>query len=315
MPTLDLSVAPPPLRRAVARVAGPDAAAFLQGTLTADVAGWDRARALPAALLTRKGQLVAEVIVVPDPAGGDGIGLVVPADVFDEVVSTLDRYLVMDDATVEPAPETRVWFAWEEPPGDATASHDGHGVIVPAVHPARGWLCVGPAAFVEAVTAGAPAGTAESFEAHRVACERPGWGHELRPGRLPPELGYADAVSYDKGCFLGQEPLARVHARGLVPRVMVRVNAAQAADPLPVELASDDRPQAGRLTTLVPAGERFEGLALVHRSVAVPGTALRVAGSGAVIEVCSGPIGDDPGASEANKARMKAARARLRTGK
>ena len=44
---------------------------------------------------------------------------------------------------------------------------------------------------------------------------------------FPPEVGFVAAVSYDKGCYMGQEPLARIHARGQVNRVLVQVGASR----------------------------------------------------------------------------------------
>ena len=106
------------------------------------------------------------------------------------------------------------------------------------------------------------------------------------------------AVSYDKGCFLGQEPLARVHARGQVNRVMVRlrgetVDPAATAD-FPRALTSDEREKAGEWTTMAAREGGTWGLALVHRSLARPGAQVRDE-AGHVLEVVSEPLGDDPG--------------------
>jgi folate-binding Fe-S cluster repair protein YgfZ len=100
-------------------------------------------------------------------------------------------------------------------------------------------------------------------------------------------------VSYDKGCFMGQEPLARVHARGQVNRVMVQVRSHQ-APPERAVLGSAEREKAGEWTSWAPHGDAIIGLALVHRSLATPGTVLRTA-AGVEVEVTSGPLGDDPG--------------------
>ncbi|MFY0531537.1 hypothetical protein [Nannocystis pusilla] len=119
-------------------------------------------------------------------------------------------------------------------------------------------------------------------------------GPEITPGTFPPEVGFVAAVSYDKGCFMGQEPLARIHARGQVNRVLVRVHAGTCPEG-PVELAAPERPQAGLAATWAPdPSGGASGLAIVHRSAASPGTVLSAAGIGAV-EVRSGPLGDDPG--------------------
>ena len=119
-------------------------------------------------------------------------------------------------------------------------------------------------------------------------------GSRIEPDVFPPEVGFVYAVSYDKGCFTGQEPLARIHARGQVNRVMVRVNA-DAPIALGTTLAGPDRPEVGKLTTVAPDGDGggVLGLAIVRRDVAEAGKALTAGDT--TVTVTSGPLGDDPG--------------------
>jgi folate-binding Fe-S cluster repair protein YgfZ len=115
---------------------------------------------------------------------------------------------------------------------------------------------------------------------------------------FPPEVGFVAAVSYDKGCYLGQEPLSRLHLRGRANRGLIAVApAAGTVEATPTELADAEGP-VGRLTTwAAPAdagAERPAGLAIVHRRAFAPGTTLTTA-SGATVVVIDGPHGDDPG--------------------
>ena len=110
---------------------------------------------------------------------------------------------------------------------------------------------------------------------------------------FPPEIGFVYGVAYDKGCYLGQEPLARIHARGQVNRVMVQVIADAAAE-VPAALRAPERDDAGTWTTAVPLPSGACGLAIVRRDSARPGVVLRTADDRAV-RVVSGPLGDDPG--------------------
>ena len=131
----------------------------------------------------------------------------------------------------------------------------------------------------------------DALTQHRIDTATPAWGYELQAGFFPPEVGFTYGVSYDKGCFMGQEPLARIHARGQVNRVMVRVETAAG----PSALSHPDRAEAGRLTSV--AGGR--GLAIVRRELAAEGTVLQAAEGGAV-KVISGPLGDDAGVAGRN---------------
>lgn len=272
--------------RRLLRLAGADVLRFLQGVLSADVAAVRPGHGCPAALLTIKGKLIAEVLVLRDADGA--LALAVPAALAEGVTALLDRHIIMDDVTVTADPAVRFAIAWPEapPPTEGVRCYAVH-------HPAPGVLLVGAEERLAAALVGRTEADANAWHLHRVAAAAPAWGHEIAADVFPPEVGFVAAVSYDKGCFMGQEPLARIHARGQVNRVLVQVKAA--GEPAgPTTLAAPDRPEAGRWTTWARGPHGVVGLAVVHRSVARPGVVLTAAGVGAV-EVGSGPLGDDPG--------------------
>ncbi len=272
--------------RRLLRFTGADVRRFLQGVLSADVQALRPGHAHPAALLTVKGKIVSEAIVLC--GADDAIALAIPADVADAVLALIDRHIIMDDVQVSADAAQRFALAWPDGP-EAT----------PAVqrfvtrHPAPGVLFVGTDAELRAALQGLPEAAPGAFDLHRVAAAAPAWGHEITADTFPPEVGFVAAVSYDKGCYMGQEPLARIHARGQVNRVLVQVQAATLPGG-PVTLAAPQRAEAGRWTTWASSPDGAVGLAIVHRSVAKPGTLLTAEGVGPV-EVCSGPMGDDPG--------------------
>jgi len=200
----------------------------------------------------------------------------------------------MDDVAVTLAPELRFALAWPDGP----AATEGVAAYV-THHPAPGVLLVGEDAALTRALVGRTKADANAWHLHRVAAAAPAWGHEITADVFPPEVGFVAAVSYDKGCFMGQEPLARIHARGQVNRVLVQVKAERAPGES-VALAAADRPAAGRWTTWATGPHGVVGLAVVHRSCATPGTVLTVADGGAV-EVSSGPLGDDPGVANKGK--------------
>lgn len=276
--------------RTLVRVAGEDTLRFLQGLLSADVGDLTPGQLTAATLLTVKGKIISEVWLLAATAEEPWLAL--PQAIAAEVVQHLDDHVIMDDVEFEILDGRACAIAWGDdlPAPSPTTDVDAVGVYA-CDHPLAGRVFVGPRDVVERALAsvGQPA-EPPRFTAARIAQGRPAWGHELRADRFPPEVGFVDAVSYDKGCFMGQEPLSRIHNRGQVNRVMVRVRLAAALEPgEPVELFSGDKP-VGELTSWTAA---LDGLAIVRRSVAEPGTTLR-AGELAV-EVVSPPVGDDPG--------------------
>lgn len=271
--------------RRLIRVAGADLRRFLQGLLSADIEALRPGHGCPSAILTVKGKLVSEAIVLCDAEGA--IALAVPGEIADAVVELIDRHIIMDDVTIALDAAQRFALVW---PGYAGAA----GVTGYATrHPAPGVLLVGEEGALAAALAKVTVASEDAWNRYRVGEAAPAWGHEIVADTFPPEVGFVAAVSYDKGCYMGQEPLARIHARGQVNRVMVRVSAGTLPAG-PVTLAASDRPVAGRWTTWASDPAGAIGLAVVHRSVAVPGTVLTGEGVGPVT-VTSGPLGDDPG--------------------
>ncbi len=268
------------------RLHGPDTVRFLQGTVSADVHAAKPGVAVPATLLTVKAKIVSElVLLVQDD---EIVDLVIPADTFEAVERHLDRHIIMDQVELERREDTCVAVVW----GDALPEPSAP-LRWACRHPVHGQLLVGSHEEVSAALGQVAQADAEAFALHRVEVGEPAWGFEVRPDFFPPEVGFVGAVSYDKGCYLGQEPLARIHARGQVNRVLVRVRV-EGAPELPCPLAHAERAEAGTLTTV--AGE--QGLAVVRRSFAEEGQTMTA--PGVTVSVTSGPLGDDPGMAGRN---------------
>jgi folate-binding protein YgfZ len=242
--------------------------------------------------LTVKGKLVSELLLTAH--GEDGVDLLVPSSTAQEVAELLERHIIMDDVELEPVADVHAAVVWSN---DDTAPGAVEGAEIHRCrHPLPGYLVTGEPAAVEAALAGLEQADAAAFDARRIETATPAWGFEIEPGHFPPEVGFVYAVSYDKGCYMGQEPLARIHARGQVNWVMVRV-ASDAAPPTgPVELSHPDREVAGRWTTSTIVDGSTAGLAIVRREFAQDGTVLHTkTESSAEVRVVSGPLGDDPG--------------------
>lgn len=109
------------------------------------------------------------------------------------------------------------------------------------------------------------------------------WGIDYGEENFPQETGDEEAVSFTKGCYLGQEVIARIQYRGGVQRLPRRLELLSQLVPLPgVELLAADGRAVGRATTVAfspPVGASV-ALALIHRRAAAIGTELGLAGGG-----------------------------------
>src|SRR5205085_6438870 len=104
----------------------------------------------------------------------------------------------------------------------------------------------------------------EELERLRILARTPRWGRELDDRVLPAEAGLDErAISFTKGCYPGQEPVARLHYRGKVNR-RLRVLEVEGDPPAPETPVVHEGKDVGRVTSAVA------GLALAYVRVAVP---------------------------------------------
>ena len=118
----------------------------------------------------------------------------------------------------------------------------------------------------------------EALEALRVEAGIPRFGRDFGPDNFPQETGIEEAVSYTKGCYLGQEVVARIHYRGGVQNVLRKLTFEGIEPAQGVALLHDGR-EAGRATTVVGS----MGLGILHRRAAEPGTRVEVEGGGTAL--------------------------------
>ena len=187
------------------RVAGPDAADFLQRMLSNDV----EAAPCKAMLLTPKARLIAPVVVVR--RAEDDFLLLTEPGLGEALSSTLVRARFAAKVEIEPEQHVSVVALGEE--GDIPNDELGE--------PGAELLDTG----IE------PTLSEQEAERLRIEAARPAWGKELDDSILPAEAGLDGThVSFTKGCYPGQEPIARLHYRGKVNRSL-RVLQVDGAEP------------------------------------------------------------------------------------
>ena len=146
---------------------------------------------------------------------------------------------------------------------------EGYELLVPFEIFDQGWSA--------AVSAGAvPAGLA-AWEIARIEAGRPEWGIDIDESTIPQEANFDDleAISYTKGCYIGQEVVARVHFRGHVNRHLRGLRSTSAdAPPTGAQLADDAGNHVGEVRSSV-VSPRLGGIAIgmVRREV-MPGATL-----------------------------------------
>jgi len=257
-------------------VRGPDAVPFLDGLLSRDLGRLDDPAVARSLLLQPQGKLQSLLWVLR----GDGAaGLIVDAGSGEETIRSLERFLLRVEARIA-ADDRGVFEVWGPRSaevlelagiGAPAAWADREGVLaarIPLGGLPRYLLAGADRAALEA--AGAMRSGRDAATAVRIEAGEPQMGVDVDESTIPQESGLVEeAVSFDKGCFLGQELVARIDSRGRVNRhlrgVVITENV---LPPLGARITAEGE-EMGRLTSL---GESLTlrapvGLALIRREV------------------------------------------------
>jgi tRNA-modifying protein YgfZ len=182
--------------RSFVRVSGPDALDYLQRMVSNDIEALTVGDSCPALLLTAKARLIAPLVVWR--RGEDDFLLLTEPELGETVRTQLARMRLRARCEIEP----------EEHESLLVFGGDGIGTDFPGA--------------VELLDAGLmPTITDDELELRRIEAGVPRWGHELDERILPAEAGLDRThISFTKGCYPGQEPIARLHYRGHVNRTL-----------------------------------------------------------------------------------------------
>ena len=180
--------------REFVRVAGPDARDYLQRMVSNDVEALQVGDACPALLLTAKGRVIATLVVWR--RGDEDYLLLTEPGLGDPVHDLLTRMRLRARCEIEAEAHS------------SALVFGGEGIDT------------GFPGAVELLDSGLDATLdADELELRRIEAGVPQWGHEIDERILPAEAGLdATHVSFSKGCYPGQEPIARLHYRGHVNR-------------------------------------------------------------------------------------------------
>ena len=283
-------------------VKGPDAVEFLDGLISQSVAGTEPGGVRRSLLLSPQGKLRALLWVL----GGETaeVGLMTQRATESTLVEDLTRFRFRVDAAIE----------LEDRPVVSLIGPGAAGALLAAgvASPLGGWLPTdaglvatipftnaGPPRYVlvgdaaAAVSASAPLADIAAYESLRLTVGEPVGNVDFDETTIAQELGPVDeAVDFTKGCYLGQELVARIDSRGRVTRALRGVVVPGWFPLQGAALATAER-NVGTVTSAAPSltGEATIGLALVRHEVADGSVVTAtVDGVGATAEIRSLPL-------------------------
>ncbi len=291
--------------RAQIAVAGKDRASYLQGLLTNDIQALTAGTGCYAAWLTPQGRMLTDLHVLES---GDMILLDVPAELVDGILQRLDQYLFTEEVQLASLASALkgIWIH-----GPAAAAHLSHVIAgrpsfddwseyqnarlefagAPVVVARISQLGVpgfcayiAPEhadAFVRALVAdGACEVSQEAIDAQRIEVGYPVFGLDMTEDTIPLEAGIEPrAISFTKGCYVGQEIVIRVLHRGggRVARKLVGLRVEGAVPRHGDRIVAGER-EIGFVTSTASAATLGAiALAYVHRDFTAPGTQVGVA--------------------------------------
>jgi folate-binding protein YgfZ len=298
-------------------VAGADRATFLQGLLTNDIQRLTPGTGCHAAWLTPQGRMLTDLDVLES---GDLMLLDVPAAQADATLQRLDQFIFSEDVRVESL-EGRLAGVWIHGPQAPAAL----AAAIPALPAVGDWpdYTIGRAAFGDGSVmvarmdrllvpgycvyvepsmaptleealqrAGAARVEPEALEAARVEAGYPLFGVDMTEDTIPLEAGIeSTALSFTKGCYVGQEVIVRVLHRGggRVAKKLVCLRVEGTGISRGARLAAGDREIGIVTSTAESPALGTIALGYVHRDFVEPGTALHVRSAGGDVPAVVAP--------------------------
>jgi tRNA-modifying protein YgfZ len=285
-------------------VRGTEGGEFLQGQLTNDVEGLSPGEGCYAALLDRKGHMQADMRVLR--LDENEIWIDTEPEALEVSQRHLEMYKIGREVELEDVTAGRSILSMVGPrsadllgapplPSDASKPIAFGGVECLAVGAPLGVDLIAPAADAERLSAalaeaGAPPVSADAVEILRIEAGTPRFGAEMDTSTMPAEGGIVErAVDFEKGCYIGQETVARLHYKGKPNRHLRGLRLSAPAKP-GATLSLNEK-EVGRLggSCVSPALGPI-GLAIVRRE-AEPGAELLVGEDGVTARVVDLPFG------------------------
>ena len=280
---------------------GEDHRNFLHNFCTHDIEGLADGESCEAFVTDMRGHVLGHLWVVAQP---ECLWLHSLGESVESLVGHLQKYVITEDVVIEDVTErtSRVVLCGE---GSAAAAEriseslsESWGAALSQAPVA--WLSQGDVLLwlesedgsdlpLAAMATGVPVGTPESFESRRIAALLPRFGLDIDSSHLAQEVDRDElAISFSKGCYLGQETIARVESRGRVNRLLRGLGFEGEAYPEPgavivSEGGGEEANEVGRVGSVAVSEGRLArsadtavALAMVRREVSEAGTRVQV---------------------------------------
>ncbi len=264
-------------------VRGRDRARFLHNVTSNDVKKMTPGSVCYAFLLTPQGRIQADVDLFCFP---EHFLIDTEPELREKLPPLILKYKVADQVELEDVTEKTAAVGVEGPKApslrEAFANEPAFTVVDASVTGQPGFrvLCAQEElphlVSVAQQTVGAAAGL-EDARAVRIENGKPRYGEDIRETSLPQETQQTHAISFTKGCYLGQEIVERIRAQGHVNKLLVRLAIASQEPPAPGTKLMSDGKEAGEITSAVqsPQSGGVAALAIVRTPFAAPGTELQ----------------------------------------
>lgn len=282
------------------RFEGPDRAAYLHNLTTNDIKKLEAGRGCRAFILDAKGKVQTELRIHNQD---EVLWAVIRPELGETALHLADKYLIMEDVqviddtgqfgllslqgpralqvlhevwSIQPESAEHEWTTvrWEEATvtilrADRTGL-GGYDLLLPIEHSATLWKRLAESAVV------VPVGT-DAMEIVRIESGIPRIGRDLTSDNIPIEAEAYDAISYTKGCYLGQEVIARLQAHGNhVSQKLMGLRISGDTVPAPGDELRNAEKTVGHVTSAVwsPTYKRPVAMAMIRRGAIQPGTRL-----------------------------------------
>ena len=298
--------------RGVIGVTGSERQRFLHAMVSNDTASLQPGQGCYATFLTHKGKLVADFVVYADT---DAYSLDVEPQVTRPFIDAIEQYVISEDVTFHDesgqwgvlslqgprSAELLALVLARDVPELATYSHircqlAGEEVrLIRRSHTGElGYQLMAQRDVLPAVwqalwqhhdTCAARAVGLDALDVIRIEAGLPLYGRDMSEETIPLEANLEQAISYTKGCYIGQEVIARIEARGHVNRKLVGLLLDGDTVPEPGATICSPQREVGWVTsaTYSPARQQNVALGYVRREEWTPGTALEVQAHGTTL--------------------------------
>lgn len=283
--------------RDVVRVSGGDAAAYLQGQISQDVDAIEIGESAWSLILAPRGKIDAWFRLTRAP---DGFLLDVDSGFAPALAARLRRFLLRVEVDVEVLEDWRMLSLRHATPTTSQADADLKAGVSSLIDDVNAEVCAEVAwtgfAGVDflgpGLTVASPDAAASAFEVARIRAGWPAMGRELTERTIPAEIpGLVDAsVSFTKGCYTGQELVARVDSRGgNVPRPLRLLEIQSSEPPARGAVVSAAGKEVGAITSCEfdASAAAAVALAFVHRNIQ-PKSSVDIEGKAAVVRSLPG---------------------------